>query len=97
MIAIRKVPDEIRSSEHWRKTEAENRGRREAISGAVVAARLCPFCLSKLALLSYGVYGPELVKCPKCGEIVAFPPVTIDGTGSAVRSLVVREPNPDKL
>jgi hypothetical protein len=89
---IRKVPDKVKDSEQWKKAEAENRGRRDALAGAIVAARLCPFCLHKMALLSYGVYGPEMVKCPQCGEIVAFPPVIIDGTGEAVRSLIVREP-----
>ncbi len=85
----------MRRSEHWRRTETENKARKDAIQGAVVAARLCPFCLSKMALLSYGVYGPELVKCPKCGEIVAFPPVMIDGSGTSVRSMVVQEPEPE--
>lgn len=93
---IRKVPEKQRDSEQWRRAEAENRGRRDALAGAIVAARLCPFCLHKLALLSYGAYGPEMVKCPQCGEIVAFPPVLIDGTGEAVRSLVVREPAADR-
>ena len=92
MRRIRKVPDDFKDTEQWRKAEAENRGRRDALHGAIVAARLCPFCLHKLALLSYGLYGPELVKCPQCSQVVAFPPVMIDGTGEALRGMTVREP-----
>lgn len=76
----------------WKRADVENRGRIDAISGTIVAARICPYCLHKLAFLSAGSYGPELVKCPQCGEVVAFPPVLIDGAGTAASSMVIKEP-----
>ncbi len=92
VMTIRKVPDNLKETEAWKRAEAENTARMEAIHGAVVAARLCPFCLHKVAMLTYGAYGPELVKCPGCGEVIAFPPVMIDGSGTTWRTLTVKEP-----
>ena len=81
----------MKETEAWKRADAENKARCAALAGAVVAARLCPYCLHKIALLSYGLYGPEMTKCPQCGEVVAFPPVQVDGSGQAVKQMVVRE------
>lgn len=93
---IRKVPEQHRDSDGWRRAETDNRGRRDALAGAVVAARLCPFCLHRVALLSYGAYGPELVKCPQCGEVVAFPAVVVGSSDDAAGGLISRGPDPAK-
>lgn len=86
----------MKDSSGWQYARAYNDAMREAVGGSIVAARLCPFCLHKISLLCVGVYGPEVVRCHQCGEIVAFPPVEIGRDGSGLRSLVVPEPRSDR-
>ena len=60
-----------------RRAEAEQAALRELLSGAATAARVCPYCHHKAALLFPGAHAAEQFRCANCGEEVIFPPVVV--------------------
>lgn len=59
------------------RAEAEQTRLRDLLDGAATAARVCPYCRHKAALLYPGVHAAEQIKCPVCAQEVIFPPVTL--------------------
>lgn len=49
---------------------------RNQCKGVMTIARLCPYCGHRVEHLARGSHGYSFTKCPKCGEEVAFPPIS---------------------
>ena len=47
------------------------------LRGGPVVARVCPYCLHKVAYAFAGYHAPERVKCASCGEEVILPAVSV--------------------
>lgn len=39
-------------------------------------ARLCPYCDYKLSIVLKGEHSWTSEKCPNCGEVIVFPPIS---------------------
>lgn len=70
--------------ERYEATKKEQTKLLNALKGAAAAVRLCPYCDKKISVTYPGYHGPEITKCPNCGEIIVFPALKLSRSVSKV-------------
>ncbi len=60
----------------YAQAAAEQEALKKIYSSTIQIARLCPYCGHKVEILCRGTHSGTYMKCPNCGEIVFFPPIT---------------------
>lgn len=62
--------------EHYAKVRSEQEKLEAQCSGELKVERLCPYCKHPVSVAIRGTHDFIKEVCPKCDEVVIFPPMT---------------------
>ena len=62
--------------ERYARVKEEQDRLRTTCKSELRLARLCPYCDYKLSVVLKGEHSYTSEKCPNCGEIIVFPPIS---------------------
>ncbi|MEE0963339.1 MAG: hypothetical protein U0L73_03850 [Ruminococcus bromii] len=62
--------------ERYARVKAEQKILLTKAKSQLGLARLCPYCDYKLSIILKGEHSWTSEKCPNCGEVIVFPPIS---------------------